>query len=181
MKGVAPARAAGHSSSRAAASIAGTLWRGAGALTRDSFTWGLVMEYRRGASRTALEPGLTGSPNRLRLIGFGWFRDRPRPAVDAPPAEQRAHRLVGLGERLDGELGAQQILEALVFDQRRAALAEAQQALDHREPGGLAVLVDRGGAAERRQGRLEVALARAQPAQVELQLLDPVALACLAL
>jgi len=46
---------------------------------------------------------------------------------------------------------------------------------------GLAILVDLGGAAERRQRRFEIALARAQRSEVELQLLDPVARARLAL
>jgi len=45
--------------------------------------------------------------------------------MDAPPGEQRAHRLVGLGERLDAQLGAQQILEPLVLEPAPRAAGRA--------------------------------------------------------
>ena len=81
----------------------------------------------------------------------------------------------GLGQRVDAELAAQELLQALELDHRGAAAAQAHQALDDRHPGRLAVLVDRGGAAE--AGERGIVLAR--PGQCLAVLdehgLDPVA------
>jgi hypothetical protein len=133
------------------------------------------------ASRAALDRDLSGYGIRLQHSHFGTIVQivsRPlsgRRRRGGAPAQHLLDGRHRLGQRLDAELSAQELLESLVFDHRRATTALPQQAADDRHPRRLAVLVEVDGAAERGDRRLVVAGRGAQLPVLDRDGLDPVA------
>src|SRR5262245_54356793 len=122
----------------------------------------------RSPSLRALERGLSNRRNLLRrIVLYSFCASGLGPVVSPLAGQQPAHALLGLGQWRDAGLGAQQGLELLVFRERRAPLAKAHQAFDHRETRGLAVLVELGRAPEAVERGLEPGLTRVEPAQLE--------------
>src|SRR5213593_4366163 len=134
-----------------------------------------VRVSRHQFSYTALDPDLSECANALGAIWFARRRSMGlRPSVDARTGPQLARGLLRLRQRIHAQTGPQQRLELGVLGQRRPAIAELDEALDHREPGRLAILVDLYRAPEARKRLLVVASLGALGTEVEQALLDPI-------